>query len=62
MLDLGITFIDTANAYTTSEERIGKAISGQREGLILATKSLSRSNKEIASHLELSLNRLVSNQ
>ena len=29
-LELGITFIDTANGYTTSEERIGKAISGRR--------------------------------
>jgi predicted aldo/keto reductase-like oxidoreductase len=57
-LDLGITFIDTANAYTTSEERIGKAISGRREGLILATKSTSRSREEIATHLQLSLKRL----
>jgi len=57
-LDLGITFIDTANVYTTSEERIGKAIAGHRDSLILATKSLSRNSKEIASHLELSLRRL----
>lgn len=27
-LDLGITFFDTANAYTTSEARIGKIIKG----------------------------------
>ena len=38
-LELGITFIDTANGYTTSEERIGKAISGQREKVIIATKT-----------------------
>ncbi len=57
-LDLGITFIDTANAYSTSEERIGKAIAGRREELILATKSLSRNSKEIAEHLKLSLNHL----
>ena len=38
-LDLGITFLDTANGYTTSEERIGKAIAGRREGIIIATKS-----------------------
>ena len=30
-LDLGITFLDTANGYTTSEERIGKAIAGRRK-------------------------------
>ena len=46
-LDLGITFIDTANGYTTSERRIGKAISGRREGLILATKSGSRTREGV---------------
>ena len=44
-LELGINFIDTANAYANSEERIGKAISGRQEGLILATKSTSRSRE-----------------
>lgn len=57
-LDLGINYIDTANGYTTSEERIGKAISGRREGLIIATKSSSRNPKEVESHLQLSLKRL----
>jgi len=57
-LELGITFLDTANGYTTSEERIGKAISGQREGLILATKSLAQTRQEIEGHLKLSLERL----
>ena len=27
-LDLGVTFLDTANGYSTSEERIGKAFAG----------------------------------
>jgi len=57
-LQLGITFIDTANAYTNSEERIGKAISGRREELILATKTQSRNREEVESHLKLSLKRL----
>ena len=57
-LELGITFLDTAPGYTTSEERIGKALSGQREGLILATKSMARTSEEIESHLKLSLERL----
>ncbi len=57
-LDLGITFLDTANAYTTSEERIGKAISGRREELILATKSTSRTREGVERHLKLSLERL----
>lgn len=57
-LELGITYIDTANGYTTSEERIGKAISGRRQGLILATKTLSRSGEGVERHLKLSLERL----
>ncbi len=58
VLELGITFIDTANGYTTSEERIGKAISGQRERLIIATKTQARTAEGVAEHLELSLKRL----
>ncbi len=57
-LDLRITFIDTANAYTTSEERIGKAIAGRRKGLILATKSGARNREGVEKHLNLSLERL----
>ncbi len=58
-LELGITFLDTANAYTTSEGRIGKAILGRRrEGLIIATKSTSRSREGIERHLKLSLKQL----
>jgi predicted aldo/keto reductase-like oxidoreductase len=58
VIELGITFIDTANAYTNSEERIGKAISGQRERLIIATKTLARTAEGVAEHLDLSLKRL----
>ena len=58
-LELGITFIDTANGYNTSEERIGKAISGKREKLILATKSGARTREGVESHLKLSLERLA---
>lgn len=57
-LELGITFIDTANAYSTSELRIGKAISGQRERPIIATKSGSRTREGVESHLKLSLEHL----
>ncbi len=57
-LELGITFIDTANGYTTSEERIGKAISGRREQVVIATKSGDRTCKGIEEHLNLSLERL----
>jgi predicted aldo/keto reductase-like oxidoreductase len=57
-LELGITFFDTANAYTSSEERIGKAISGRGEGLVLATKTLDRTRQGIENHIELSRKRL----
>lgn len=57
-LDLGVTFIDTANSYTTSEGYIGKAIAGRREGLVLATKSTSRDPEKLAEHIDLSLERL----
>ncbi len=57
-LELGITFLDTAHGYTTSEERIGRAIAGRREGLILATKSPAFDGKTCREHLELSFQRL----
>ena len=57
-LDLGVTFLDTANAYTTSEERIGKAIRGRRDEVVIATKSGARTREGLEKHLKLSLERL----
>lgn len=57
-LELGINYLDTANAYTNSEERIGKAIQGQRERLFIATKSHARNRQDIEKDLKLSLKRL----
>jgi predicted aldo/keto reductase-like oxidoreductase len=57
-LDLGVTFLDTANAYSTSEERIGEAVSDRREDLVLATKTQARDGDGVAKHLALSLERL----
>src|SRR5262245_42696885 len=37
-LDLGINFLDTANGYGDSEIKVGKALQGRREGVVLATK------------------------
>ena len=39
-LDLGITFFDTADSYGagTGEERLGAALAGRRDGVVLATK------------------------
>ena len=41
-IDVGVNLLDTANGYTTSEERIGKAIDGRRERVIIATKTGAR--------------------
>jgi predicted aldo/keto reductase-like oxidoreductase len=57
-LDLGVTLLDTANGYTTSEERIGKAIAGRRHQVIIATKTAARDRATALQHLELSLKRL----
>lgn len=58
-IDLGVNFIDTANGYTTSEERIGLAIKGmKRDDLIIATKSGARDKKTFLEHLDLSLQRM----
>src|SRR5260370_8006392 len=39
-LDLGVTFIDTAEAYGPyrNEELVGRAIAGRRDQLVVATK------------------------
>jgi len=57
-LSLGINFFDTANGYSTSEERIGKVISGRRSSIIIATKSMGKTREEVEKHLSLSLKRL----
>lgn len=38
-LDLGITFIDTSPYYASAEERLGKALAGRRDEVILGTKA-----------------------
>jgi len=58
-LDLGVNFIDTANGYTDSEEKIGLALKGiPRESVVLATKSLAKDKKTFLEHIDLSLKRL----
>jgi len=37
-LDLGINFLDTANIYGDSEVKVGKALLGRRDSVVLATK------------------------
>jgi predicted aldo/keto reductase-like oxidoreductase len=57
-IELGINFIDTANAYKDSEFKIGQTIKGVRDELILATKSTRRQKKELLGHIDNSLKML----
>ncbi|MFW6055812.1 MAG: aldo/keto reductase [Chloroflexota bacterium] len=54
-LDHGINYIDTANAYSTSERRIGEALRDREEEVIISTKSQSRDPEGIRKHLDQSL-------
>ena len=60
-LDLGITYIDSADEYGSShlsEQRIGKAIKGRRDGIFLVSKVTPRSGDEAKRAMELSLKAL----
>lgn len=59
-LDHGIGFFDTAHAYGTSEEIIGKALSGRRDAFTLATKiapfpSAQLSAQDLRAHVDASI-------
>ena len=54
----GVNFIDTARAYTVSEEYLGYALEGIREDFVVATKSMSRTRDAMAADIETSLRNL----
>ena len=56
--DAGVTFFDTARAYSDSEEKVGRALAGVRGQVILATKTASKTAEGFFSDLETSLNAL----
>ena len=51
----GINFFDTANSYSDSEEKIGRALSEVRHEIVIATKSGGKDKKTVAAHLDNSL-------
>ncbi len=57
-LNLGVNYIDTARAYTDSEEKIGKAIKTRRDECYLATKTVERTEEKVRKDLETSLKTL----
>ena len=57
-IDLGINFVDTADCYGDSEEKIGKALSRRREEFYLSTKVDERDGPGVVEKLERCLRRL----
>jgi predicted aldo/keto reductase-like oxidoreductase len=57
-IDLGVNFFDTSIGYGDSELRIGKAIEGRSDEVILATKGSWRSEERASETIEGSLKRL----
>ena len=58
-LDLGVNFLDTANAYAT-EGIVGKAIKGRsRDSVVISTKSHASSAPAVLANLENSLRQLA---
>lgn len=58
--EAGINYIDSARAYTVSEEYLGYALEkeGLRDAFILASKSMARTREEMARDIEISLSNL----
>ena len=54
----GMTFFDTARAYTDSEEKIGNALSDVREKIFIATKTAAKTPEDFWKDLETSLSLL----
>lgn len=54
----GITFYDTARAYSDSEEKIGAALSHVRKNIFIATKTMAQNTEQMKSQLEASLKTL----
>lgn len=57
-IDSGINFVDTARAYTDSEEKIGNFLSARRQEFYLATKSMARDRISMAKDIDISLQTL----
>lgn len=57
-LDLGINFLETAHGYWDSEKKIGTALRGKRQGVVLASKSGPDNAKAFADHINESLRRM----
>ena len=57
-VDGGMTYFDTARAYSDSEEKMGYAFDGMRDKIVLATKTMAGTGEELKRDLETSLRTL----
>ena len=57
-VDTGINFFDTARAYTDSEIKLGLALSGKRDKVLIASKTLARTAEAMAADIAVSLRNL----
>ena len=58
LAEVGVNFIDTAKAYSVSEEYLGYALEGVRDKFVLASKSTDRTRAGMARDIEDSLTKL----
>ena len=58
LLAAGVNYIDTARAYTVSEEYLGFALEGVRDRFVLATKSMARTREAMEKDIATSMEKL----
>ena len=56
--DGGMTYYDTARAYSDSEEKLGEAFRGMRDKVFIATKTMAKTPEKFWDDLETSLAKL----
>ena len=54
----GMTFFDTARAYSDSEEKLGQAFEGMRDKILLPPKTMAKTPDEFWKQLDISLTNL----
>ena len=54
----GMTFFDTARAYTDSEEKVGEAFEGIRDHIFIASKTMAETPEKLREDLDLTLRNL----
>ncbi len=57
-LDAGINFYDTSRIYTDSEDKMGAALRGHYDKIVIATKSYCRDKKGVTQDIETCLHKL----